>query len=146
MDINKPLSLVPNLIEIVSSAIKQVEAPGNGVAKADAVIALVRASLEQLLPGNSTAEQIEMIIDYVRSIIPVLVSIFNITGLFSKKSTAPITATPAPIPTEPLINERQKLTDQIAVLKEQEKTATGDALAAINKKIRTKTERLAALK
>lgn len=141
---NLILSLVPRVLSLILA----FEMPGEGEMKTQLVSDTVVAAIEAL-PDDTRAQihadQVEPIIKTVTGLI---VTYLNARGVFKKSEPAPVVTPNAPPPViiDPPVDERKKLSDQLTTLREQAKGASGDALAAINRKIKNKTERLAALK
>ena len=74
------LGLVPVIIDVI----KAVELPGNGSAKLEAVVALVLAAFEVLPEEVIKLIPVATVKLFITKATAVIVSLFNLVGLFSK--------------------------------------------------------------
>lgn len=74
------IGLVPQIIELV----KAVELPGNGAAKFEAVIAIIKAAYQIIPEELAHAVGLEKVEAFVARVVPIIVTLLNATGVFKK--------------------------------------------------------------
>lgn len=74
------LGIVPQIIELV----KAVELPGNGAAKLATVIDIIKAAFEIIPDEVKAIVGLPKIEAFVARIVPILVSLMNLAGVFKK--------------------------------------------------------------
>lgn len=72
------ISLLPTLVSLIHTVEGQNLAPGNGPAKQQSVLDLLKALLEAIIPQE--AVKIEAILNTVSTLIPMIVQVLNVFG------------------------------------------------------------------
>jgi len=81
------VKLLVGLIEPIKQFIKQVEVPGFGEEKKQAVLQLLAqtlATIDTAIPGVDLPD--ELILNFASNVIDILVGFYNLTGVFKTKN------------------------------------------------------------
>lgn len=148
----KYASVIPKMAATISQLVANVEmSTRSNAQKAEDVLQALRDSAGTLFPDNPTVAEINAMMDMAKPMIDLAVAFFNKTGTFDHGTPTPIPPpNHPPTPTAPPDNSAEiaKLKTQISALTSTlngNPAPTGDALAQVQKKLATKSARLAAL-